>query len=99
MITIVAKFDVRSDCVDAFTKLAVNVTRETKKERGNLSYRIYQSRADKTKFTFIEEWQNDTAIEQHNYSKHFTAFMDGIKPLIAGEVQIEQLTSVVSVFM
>ena len=99
MITIIAKFSVRSDSVDEFTKLAVNVTRETKKERGNLSYKIYQSRNDKTKFTFIEEWLNDTAIEQHNISSHFTDFVDGIKPLIEGEIQIEQLTSVPSVFM
>lgn len=99
MITIIAKFSVRSDCVDEFTKLAVGVTRSTKKERGNLSYKIYQSRNDKTKFTFIEEWLNDTAIEQHNTASHFTDFLNGIKPLIEGDVQIEQLTSVPSVFM
>lgn len=99
MITITANFSVRSDCVEEFTKQAINVTRETRKERGNLSYRIYQSRTDKTKFTFIEEWQNDTAIEQHNCAKHFTDFLENIKPLTDGEVQIEQLNSVVSVFM
>lgn len=99
MITITAKFSVRSDCVDKFIKLAVNVTRETRKERGNLSYKIYQSRNDKTKFTFIEEWLNDTAIEQHNIASHFTDFLYNIKPLIEGEAQIEQLTSVPSVFM
>lgn len=98
MITIIAKFDVLPDCVEAFNKCAVNVVRDTRKEKGNLSYKIYQNRKDKTKFTFIEEWLNDTAIEQHNYAKHFQKFLEDIKPLTAREVQIEQLTKIPSVF-
>lgn len=98
MITIIAKFSVLPACVDEFIKQATAVTRETRKEKGNLLYKIYQSRADKTKFTFIEEWLNDTAIEQHNYATHFTAFIDAIKPLTEGEVEIEQLTKVPSIF-
>lgn len=98
MITIIAKFDVRSDSVDRFIRAAADVTRETRKEKGSLSYKIYQSRADKTKFTFIEEWLNDTAIEQHNYAPHFTKFLDLIKPMTNSEIQIEQLEKVPAVF-
>ena len=72
--------------------------RDTRKEKGNLAYKIYQSREDATKFTFIEEWLNDTAIEQHNNAKHFLQFLEDIKPLTDGDVQIEQLTKVPSVF-
>lgn len=98
MITIIAKFSVLPDSVDEFIKQATAVTRETRKERGNLSYKIYQARTDKTKFTFVEEWLNDTAIEQHNTAKHFTAFLDAVKPLTEGEIQIEQLSKVPSIF-
>ena len=48
--------------------------------------------------TFIEEWLNDTAIDQHNNAKHFLQFLEDIKPLTDGDVQIEQLTKVPSVF-
>ena len=98
MITIIAKFDVRSDSIEAFNKCAVDVVRDTRKEKGCLSYKVYQSRKDKTKFTFIEEWLNDTAIEQHNYAKHFQKFLEDIKPLTNGDVQIEQLMKIPSVF-
>lgn len=98
MITIIAKFNVLKGSVDEFKKCAVNVVRDTRKERGNLSYKIYQNRDDPSKFTFIEEWLNDTAIEQHNNAKHFLQFLEDIKPLTDGEVQIEQLTKVPSVF-
>ena len=98
MITIIAKFNVLNGSVDEFKKCAVNVVRDTRKEKGNLAYKIYQSREDATKFTFIEEWLNDTAIEQHNNAKHFLQFLEDIKPLTDGDVQIEQLTKVPSVF-
>ncbi len=98
MITIIAKFNVLPQSVEEFKKCAVNVVRDTRKEKGNLAYKIYQDRKDASRFTFIEEWLNDTAIEQHNVSKHFTKFMDDIKPLTDGEVSIEQLTKVPSVF-
>ena len=98
MITIIAKFNVLSGSVEKFKKCAVNVVRDTRKEKGNLAYKIYQDRQDSTKFTFIEEWLNDTAIEQHNNAKHFIKFLDDIKPLTEGDVQIEQLNKVPSVF-
>ena len=81
MITIIAKFNVLNGSVDEFKKCAVNVVRDTRKEKGNLAYKIYQSREDATKFTFIEEWLNDTAIEQHNNAKHFLQFLDVLKKL------------------
>lgn len=96
MITIIAKFDVTN--IEEFKKCAVNVVRDTRKEKGNLSYKVYQDRQDGTKFTFIEEWLNDAAIEQHNCAKHFLKFLEDIKPITNGEVQITQLTKIPSVF-
>ncbi len=94
MITIVANFDVKSDCVDKFIKLAGDCTRSTRKENGNLSYKVFQSRDDETKFTFIEEWLNDVAIEKHNEAPHFKMFIDLIAPLTNGEPSIEQIMRV-----
>ncbi len=98
MITIIAKFDVLPGKDDEFIKHAIDVTRETRKERGNLSYKILQSEKQGGGFTFIEEWLNDTAIEQHNNAKHFIKFMEAIKPIIKGEVEIERLSKVPSIF-
>lgn len=98
MITIIAKFDVIQGNIENFKKCAVNVVRDTRKEKGNLSYKIYQDRQNPSKFTFIEEWLNDAAIEQHNNAKHFIKFLDDIKPLTNCDVRIEQIIRVPSVF-
>lgn len=94
MITIVAKFKVKPDCVDAFKKAAIVVARATRKERGNLSYRIYQGRNDVTEFTFLEEWLNDVVIEDHNRMSHFKIFIDTITPLCENEPSIEQIMTI-----
>ncbi len=98
MITIIAKFNVNSDKIDEFSRLAVEVTRDSRKEKGNLSYKVYQSAGDKTKFTFIEEWLNDAAIEFHNNSKHFAQFLDAIKLITCGSPEIERLSKLPSAF-
>ena len=54
MITIIAKFNVLNGSVDEFKKCAVNVVRDTRKEKGNLAYKIYQSREDATRDGFTE---------------------------------------------
>ncbi len=94
MITIVANFNVKPDCVDKFIKLAAECTRSTRKENGNLSYKVFQARSDSSKFTFIEEWLNDVAIEKHNNAPHFKTFIDLIAPLTEGEPSIEQIMRV-----
>ncbi len=97
MITIIAKFSVNADKTEEFKKRAINLLRETRKEKGCLSYKIYQGRQDASKFTFIEEWLNDTAIEQHNEAKHFCEFLAGIKH-ITSDMNIEQLSTVPTAF-
>lgn len=96
MITIIAEFDATN--IDEFKKCAVNVVRDTRKEKGNLSYKIYQDRKVPSRFTFIEEWLNDTAIEQHNHSMHFLKFLEDIKPITNGDVKITELSKIPSVF-
>ena len=98
MITIGANFKVKAECVDQFKRLALVCVRNTRKERGNLSYKIYQGRYTPAEFTFIEEWLNDVAIEYHNKMPHFLTFIDQIKPLCEAEPEIKQIMTVPSVY-
>lgn len=94
MITIIAEFQVKSGCADEFIRLATECTRNTRKEAGNLSYRVFYERNDGDKFTFIEEWANDVAIEKHNAMQHFNAFIEAIKPITIGAPSIKQIMRV-----
>ena len=94
MITIVADFNVKPDCIEEFIRLTAVCTRNTRKENGNLSYKVFRARHEGNKFTFIEEWLNDTAIEKHNEMPHFKEFLKSIAPLIKSEPNIKQIMNV-----
>ncbi len=98
MITIVAKFITKPGCAEQFKRLALVCVRNTRKERGNLSYKIFYGRNTPGEFTFIEEWLNDVAIEAHNKMPHFKSFLEQAAPLCEGEPSIVQLMSVPSVY-
>ncbi len=98
MITIIADFDVKPSSVEEFIKCATDLTRETRKEKGCLSYKVMHQRKDSAKFTFIEEWLNDTAIEAHNNSKHFMKFCDAVSDMLDAEIKITQYEKIPSVF-
>lgn len=94
MITVIAEFKVKPECTDKFIRLAAECTRDTKKEAGNLSYKVFSGREDASQFTFIEEWANDVAVEKHNGMAHFIRFINDIKPLLLSEPDIKQIMRV-----
>lgn len=98
MITVIAKFRVKETEIPAFEKFASTVAQATRRERGNLSYQIYQNRSAANEFTFVEEWLNDTAIENHNQSKHFQDFLPQVEPLLLAPPQIDQFLRMNAVF-
>lgn len=45
----------------------------TRKEEGCLRYDLFVDISDPGKFTFIEEWTSEEALEKHSKSAHITA--------------------------
>lgn len=94
MITITADFSVKSDCIEKFIRLAAVCARNTRKENGNLSYRVYRRRRDDSKFIFIEEWLNDVVIEKHGEMPHFKEFLAAVEPLLVCTPEITEHVNV-----
>lgn len=75
MITIVAKNSIKQEKVEEFKILAERLINESRKEKGNISYNLYQDANKSNILAFIEEWENDDAIKIHNTSEHFTSIV------------------------
>lgn len=71
MITIVAKNIVMPDKIEAFKKLALELAEETRKEKGCVSYTLYQDIHQPEVFTLIEHWADQQAIDLHFKTHHF----------------------------
>lgn len=97
MITIIADFDVKNGKESEFIKLATECTKNTKKEVGCLSYRVYSAEENGLKFTFIEEWANETAIEKHNEMPHFKSFIGAISEILNADPSIRKIARVTQI--
>ncbi|MDN7012847.1 antibiotic biosynthesis monooxygenase [Methanoculleus sp. FWC-SCC3] len=88
MITIVAKCSAKAGKAEELIPLALNLVDSSRKEEGNVSYNFYADAADPAKFTFIEVWKDQAAIDYHNKTPHFQGFVAKADPLFAGPLDI-----------
>ncbi|MDL2277703.1 antibiotic biosynthesis monooxygenase, partial [Parabacteroides sp. OttesenSCG-928-G07] len=71
---IVAHVTVKAQYKDAMTAAFKDVVEGTRKEAGNVSYVLYEHADNPLKFTFVEVWKSQAAIDAHNNSAHFKKF-------------------------
>lgn len=90
MITIIAMFELKPECVDTFKGLAAECIEASRKEEGNVDYRFYAGKEDKNKYFFVEVWKDEEAITIHNASAHFQKFAGAFMPMLAKDPVIEQ---------
>lgn len=91
MITIVASFELKPECIESFLAQASECIEASRKEEGNVDYNLYVSRSDPNKYFFIENWKDEHAIELHNASAHFLKFAGAFGSCVAGEPKVELL--------
>lgn len=93
MIKIVAKQTVKRDQIDRFIALAKKLVAEThKSDAGCIHYDLFQDTKDSRILTFIEEWENQEALDKHMSAKHFTEIFPQLGELCEkpGEISIYQ---------
>ena len=78
MIKIVAENYIKEEHQKEFLKLTKELIILSREEAGNISYHLYQDIQDPSHYTFVEEWQNQEAIDLHNQTKHFTTIVPQI---------------------
>lgn len=77
-LTIVAHVTVKPEYKDEVTRAFKAVVDGTRKEPGNISYELLENVADPLKFTFVEVWKSQEAIDAHNQTAHFLDFVKAV---------------------
>lgn len=90
MITIIAMFELKPECVAEFKALAAECIEASRAEAGNADYKFFEGKEDKNKYFFVEVWKDEKAIEEHNASAHFRKFAGAFVPMLAKAPVIEQ---------
>lgn len=87
MIIIVAKSQLKEGKRDEYYVMAREMEEKSRKEKGCASYTLYEDMNDSMSVCFIEEWEDQAAIDAHNQSPHFTHFIPLMNELrISSEV-------------
>lgn len=92
MIKIVAKMNVKPECVDAFKAAAKELVEKSRAEEGNVAYGLHEQIGDPTKLAFIEIWRDQAAIDFHNATEHFTRILPALGEFCEGEGDIALFT-------
>ena len=80
---VVARIKASRNNVSAVRKLLSGLVEPTRKESGCVTYQLLQNRKDPTDFTFVEEWQDDSAFDAHLSSDHIQEALPKLESITA----------------
>ena len=78
-LTIVATVTVKPEFKEDVLKAIKTVVDATRKESGCIFYDVFENVNNPLKFTFIETWKSQSAIDSHKKSVHFNDFVKAIE--------------------
>lgn len=88
MITVVARFQVKNGKTGLFQELCAELITATRREKGCVSYELFQDKAEDNKFCFIEFWETQADLDAHSASEHFTLLVPQLAD-ISDEVVVQ----------
>jgi quinol monooxygenase YgiN len=90
MITITAIIRTKTNAaeLEKINSLFSTLIEATRKEVGCHKYDLHEVIGQPGVFIMMEEWASESAIEEHNSSKHFTAFVESAKPYLSAQLEI-----------
>lgn len=71
MINVIAVVEVKENCIDEFLNAAKILVNNSKKEIGCIAYNLVKSENKKLEYMFIEIWNSEQDLQNHNQSQHF----------------------------
>lgn len=82
MIKVVSKAKLKQDVnLEEYLNIAKKVIDETRKEQGCISYVLFQDLQDPSILTMLEEWMDETALNQHDQSDHVLKWVPELRKM------------------
>ncbi|MCX8523443.1 antibiotic biosynthesis monooxygenase [Chryseobacterium formosus] len=70
-IYVYAKWQVKEGKLDAVLQIMKEAAQKSSEEKGNLFYKIHQSKTDENTLILFEGYENESAVEIHRNSEHY----------------------------
>ncbi|AIY06264.1 putative cytoplasmic protein [Planococcus sp. PAMC 21323] len=88
MIIIHANLQVQPAQEQAFLAAAKAVIEGSRQETGNISYDLKKSTDQEQHYTMVEVWKDAEAVQAHNTSEHFQAFVQQAPAFMAAPMDL-----------
>lgn len=88
MISIVAKFIVNNGEEEKFINLVNELGIASRAEEGCIEYILHKDVDKALTYCIIEKWKDQTAIDEHNSSPHFTSIVPQLVKIAQVEVDV-----------
>lgn len=89
MIIIHAYFKINLKNREDFLKQAKRIATFSQAEEGNISYCVFEDPGNTGEFVFIEKWKDETAVQQHEETTVFKAFVEQLPNYLVEPLKVE----------
>ena len=93
-IRVVAHLQAKADKVDEAREVLRGLIAPTNQEPGCISYEMLENLDDPTQFTFVEEYQDGSALEAHFGTAHIGGLLTQFESLFAEELDLRKYSKV-----
>ena len=85
---VVARVQSKPGSEEAVRRMLHALLEPSRRERGCLSYELFQARDNPTAFVFLERWENDVLLDAHLAGPTIQSALPGLMPLLAAPPEI-----------
>ena len=87
---VVAILRAQPDKVEGLRSLLIELLEPTREEPDCVSYELLHNRANPTEFVLVEEWANETALNQHFGTDHMREALKKFPTLLAEALDVRR---------
>ena len=93
-VRVIVKVCARPDSIAAIRSIVLELTAQSRKEKGCVRYDVLQNMAEPGVFMLVEEWESVAALDAHNTTPHFHAAVAAAIPHLAKELDVGRYTAI-----
>lgn len=85
---LIVPFHAKAGCEQALADVLAGLIEPTRAEAGCIRYELLQGVEDPAKLFFVEEWQDEDALEAHRNSPHLQAAVEQFDRLCSSDPHV-----------
>ena len=87
---VIARFRAQPGKESDLERVLVGLIEPTREESGCLGYELLENLEDPREFTFVEEWESESALEAHFSTDHIAGAVQVFPELLAQELDLRK---------